>query len=101
MKIAFHLCPVPDVWCGDAYGHEAMWCIAQCQAQEDEESEHFRGLDMANRLTGDCERCQEPQPDLLTAVGGEAICDDCMMSEVAGAANSAAYEPPPETDVWF
>lgn len=43
----------------------------------------------------DASRCQEPQPDLLTIVGGEGCCDDCIEAE------RAANEDPSESDIPF
>ena len=63
--------------------------------QAEEQSEQDYDDDMPSRLAGDCERCQEPQPDLLTVVGGEAICDDCVGAEATATDDSdPATEPP-------
>ncbi len=80
--------PMPPGGCTkNAFGwscskSEERWYAAMAQECEEEDTAREMGLDFGERLAGDCERCQEPQPDLLTVVGGEAICDDCVSAEV-------------------
>ncbi len=83
-QITLFQCDVdPDLVVGDAVGFEAAWCLAQVQEHQREYDEQRRAEDMAERLAGPCERCQEPQDDVLTVVGGEAMCDRCVESEVS------------------
>lgn len=59
---------------------ESWWAhLSTLQAQEQAELE--RTEDMAERLVGPCERCQEPQGDVLVVVSGEALCDGCLHEE--------------------
>ncbi len=60
---------------------EERYFAAVSQQGEEEHAEHERAVDMAERLAGPCERCQEPQGDVLEVVGGEALCDDCIRWE--------------------
>lgn len=60
---------------------EERWAASMMAQYEEEHAEQERDLDMAERLAGPCERCQEPQDDVLEVVGGEALCDDCIRWE--------------------
>ena len=84
-------------------GYEArMDALLETQCAEEQAGRDF-SLDMPDRLAGDCERCQEPQPDLLTIVGGEGCCDDCIAAERAANDDPRDDDVPhgPECDVPF
>lgn len=57
---------------------EERWFEYITQQHEEEAREHFREVDTAERLAGPCERCQQPQDDVLEVVGGEALCVGCI-----------------------
>ena len=61
---------------------DAMF-IRAMEGYEEERLDQERTENMAERLIGDCERCQEACDTGLTVVGGAAVCDPCLEAEVS------------------
>jgi len=70
---------------GDAVGFEAAWCLEQIHKSMAGEDDHILATDVADRMDGRCDACQQWSEHGMTIDGGFALCDGCIGEESVSA----------------